>query len=68
VSSRCWPWPGRIASEGLSIVVVEQFAHQVLGVADVASIMLSGRVQLTGKPTDVVGALEAAYLTGSVDA
>jgi len=58
----------RIASEGLSIVVVEQFAHQVLGVADVASIMLSGRVQLTGKPTDVVGALEAAYLTGSVDA
>ena len=30
--------------------------------------MLSGRVQLTGKPTDVVGALEAAYLTGSVDA
>ena len=58
----------RIASEGLSIVVVEQFAHQVLGVADTASIMLSGRVQLTGKPTDVAGALEAAYLSGSVDA
>jgi len=58
----------RIASEGLSIIVVEQFAHQVLGVADVASIMLSGRVQLTGKPTDVAGALEAAYLSGSVEA
>jgi ABC-type branched-subunit amino acid transport system ATPase component len=57
----------RIAGEGLSIVVVEQFAHQVLGVADVASIMLSGRVQLTGAP-DVVGeALEAAYLSGAVD-
>ena len=57
----------RIAAEGLSIVVVEQFAHQVLGVADVASIMLSGKVQLTGKPEDVAGALEAAYLSGSVD-
>jgi len=57
----------RIAAEGLSIVVVEQFAHQVLGVADVASIMLSGRVQLTGKPEDVAGALEAAYLSGSLE-
>jgi branched-chain amino acid transport system ATP-binding protein len=57
----------RIASEGLSIIVVEQFAHQVLGVADVASIMLSGRVQLTGTPTDVAGALEAAYLSGAVE-
>jgi branched-chain amino acid transport system ATP-binding protein len=57
----------RIASEGLSIVVVEQFAHQVLGVADVASIMLSGKVQLTGRPEDVAGALEAAYLSGAVD-
>jgi len=57
----------RIAAQGLSIVVVEQFAHQVLGVADVASIMLSGKVQLTGKPDEVAGALEAAYLSGSLD-
>jgi ABC-type branched-subunit amino acid transport system ATPase component len=57
----------RIAAEGLSIVVVEQFAHQVLGVADVASIMLNGQVQLTGKPEDVAGALEAAYLSGSLE-
>ena len=57
----------RIASEGLSIVVVEQFAHQVLGVADVASIMLSGKIELTGRPEDVAGALEAAYLSGAVD-
>jgi branched-chain amino acid transport system ATP-binding protein len=57
----------RIASEGLSILVVEQFAHQVLGVADVASIMLSGRVQLTGQPDEIADALEAAYLSGAVD-
>ncbi|GMU79403.1 MAG: hypothetical protein AMXMBFR46_21950 [Acidimicrobiia bacterium] len=57
----------RIASEGLSILVVEQFAHQVLGVADVASIMLSGTVQLSGSPNDVADALEAAYLSGAVE-
>jgi branched-chain amino acid transport system ATP-binding protein len=57
----------RIAAEGLSILVVEQFAHQVLSVADVASIMLGGRVQLTGEPTVIADALEAAYLSGSVD-
>jgi ABC-type branched-subunit amino acid transport system ATPase component len=57
----------RIANEGLSIVIVEQFAHQVLGVADVASIMLSGKVELTGRPEDVAGALEAAYLSGAVE-
>jgi len=57
----------RFATEGLAIVVVEQFAHQVLGVADVASIMLHGTVQLTGPPGDIVGALETAYLSGAVD-
>lgn len=57
----------RIAREGLSILVVEQFAHQVLGVADVASIMLSGTVQLSGSPNDVADALEAAYLSGAVE-
>lgn len=57
----------RIAAEGLSILVVEQFAHQVLGVADVASIMLGGRVELTGAPHTIADALEAAYLSGAVD-
>jgi len=57
----------RIAAEGLSILVVEQFAHQVLSVADVASIMLGGRVKLTGAPGAIADALEAAYLSGAVD-
>jgi len=58
----------RIASEGLSILVVEQFAHQVLRVADVASIMLSGQVRMTGAPAEVADALEAAYLSGAIEA
>lgn len=57
----------RIAAEGLSILVVEQFAHQVLRVADVASIMLSGQVRMTGAPSTVADALEAAYLSGAIE-
>ena len=34
----------RIAEDDVSILVVEQFAHEVLGVADVAAIMLHGRI------------------------
>ncbi|MBL8774831.1 MAG: ATP-binding cassette domain-containing protein [Acidimicrobiales bacterium] len=53
-----------IAEEGTSILVVEQFAHEVLGVADVAAIMLHGRVQRTGTPAEISDELAAAYLGG----
>ena len=56
----------RIAADDVSILVVEQFAHEVLGVADVAAIMLNGRVQSRGDPAEVGAALEAAYLGGTV--
>jgi branched-chain amino acid transport system ATP-binding protein len=54
-----------IAEEGTSILVVEQFAHEVLGVADVAAIMLHGRVQRTGSPAEISEELAAAYLGGA---
>jgi branched-chain amino acid transport system ATP-binding protein len=57
----------RIAAEDVSILIVEQFAHEVLGVTDVAAIMLHGRIQLVGKPHDVAEALQAAYLGGAVE-
>ncbi|MBM3671861.1 MAG: ATP-binding cassette domain-containing protein [Actinobacteria bacterium] len=56
----------RIAEDDVSILVVEQFAHEVLGVADVAAIMLHGRVTYRGDPAEVGAALEAAYLGGTV--
>ncbi|MDH5237111.1 MAG: ABC transporter ATP-binding protein, partial [Acidimicrobiia bacterium] len=37
-----------LARSGLSILIVEQFAQTVLGVADIAAIMLQGRIQRTG--------------------
>jgi ABC-type branched-subunit amino acid transport system ATPase component len=56
----------RIAADDVSILIVEQFAHEVLGVADVAAIMLHGRVEFTGAPADVGPALDRAYLGGSM--
>jgi branched-chain amino acid transport system ATP-binding protein len=56
----------RIAAEDVSILVVEQFAHEVLDVADAAAIILHGRVQFEGPPATVAHALEEAYLGGSL--
>jgi branched-chain amino acid transport system ATP-binding protein len=53
---------GQIAQTGVSILVVEQFARTVLGVADIAVIMLHGRVTAVGSPDEIAPALEAAYL------
>ena len=54
-----------LAREGLSILIVEQFAQAVLGVATVASIMLHGRITRTGPPTEIAAELTAAYLGAS---
>jgi branched-chain amino acid transport system ATP-binding protein len=56
----------RIAADDVSILIVEQFAHEVLGVADTAAIMLHGRVEYVGAPTEVGEALDRAYLGGAV--
>jgi branched-chain amino acid transport system ATP-binding protein len=54
-----------LAESGLSILIVEQFAQAVLGVASVASIMLHGRIVRTGPPVEIAEELAAAYLGAS---
>ena len=54
-----------IAQEGVSILVVEQFARTVLGVADTAVIMQHGNVIAAGLPADLEAELSAAYLGAS---
>lgn len=51
-----------IARSGVSILVVEQFAHIVLGVADVAVVMVQGRIAAAGRPADIEAKLSSAYL------
>ncbi|MDQ6746597.1 MAG: ABC transporter ATP-binding protein [Candidatus Dormibacteraeota bacterium] len=54
-----------IAETGVSILVVEQFARTVLGVADYAVIMQHGRVSASGSPADIEQELSTAYLGAS---
>ncbi|MFI5040825.1 MAG: ABC transporter ATP-binding protein [Acidimicrobiales bacterium] len=53
---------GRIAGEGVSILVVEQFVQTVLAVADSAVVMVQGRITMQGRPDDLRDSLSEAYL------
>jgi branched-chain amino acid transport system ATP-binding protein len=53
-----------MSRDGVSILVVEQFARVVLGVADRAAIMLNGRVSDVGTPQEIESKLSSAYLGG----
>lgn len=55
---------GHIASTGVSILVVEQFARTVLGIADIAAIMVHGQIRAVGRPADIEHELSSAYLGG----
>jgi branched-chain amino acid transport system ATP-binding protein len=52
----------QVAKEGVSILVVEQFARAVLGFADWAAIMLHGRITKVGRPAELEEELSSAYL------
>jgi branched-chain amino acid transport system ATP-binding protein len=52
----------QIARDGVSILVVEQFARTVLGAADYAAIMVHGRIAKVGSPDELEAELSTAYL------
>ena len=52
----------QISRDGVSILVVEQFARTVLGAADLAAIMVHGRIARIGKPHELEAELSTAYL------
>ena len=51
-----------IAKEGFAILVVEQFARVVQGVADRAAVMVQGRIEMEGSPTQAAEAATELYL------
>ncbi|HEX9681815.1 MAG TPA: ABC transporter ATP-binding protein [Acidimicrobiales bacterium] len=51
-----------IAAEGVSMLIVEQFARHVLGICDRAAIMLGGTIAQVGTPSQLDAELSAAYL------
>ena len=56
---------GQLAAEGISILLVEQFARTALAVADYGVVMVNGQVTAVGEPADLEADIEAAYLGGA---
>lgn len=54
----------QLGEEGLSVLVVEQFARTALAVADYGVLVVNGRVTAVGQPQDLGDQLSAAYLGG----
>lgn len=51
-----------LARDGLTIIVVEQFARTILDVAHRGALMVGGRIVLEGSPAELESELTAAYL------
>jgi branched-chain amino acid transport system ATP-binding protein len=51
-----------LASEGLSILIVEQFARTVLPIADSVAVMLQGEIVREGRPADIEDDMSSSYL------
>jgi branched-chain amino acid transport system ATP-binding protein len=51
-----------ISRAGVTTVIVEQFAHDILSVAHRAAIMLHGRIEVVGAPGDIAARLATVYL------
>ena len=54
-----------IAEQGVSILVVEQFASSALRVADYAAVMQGGRVVASGEPPEIRDRLSELYFGGA---
>ena len=55
----------QLAETGITILLVEQFAHTALAVADFAAVMTHGRIAAVGQPQDIEEHVSAAYLGGA---
>jgi branched-chain amino acid transport system ATP-binding protein len=62
VVARLYETVAQLSADGVSILVSEQFARTVLGIAHVAAIVANGTVVRVGPPGEVESELSAAYL------
>jgi branched-chain amino acid transport system ATP-binding protein len=53
----------QFAAEGLAILLVEQFAHTALQVADRAAVLTQGRIEIEGTPDEVARAVADLYMS-----
>ena len=65
VVAELYEFVAQIAQEGITILLVEQFARTALAVADYAAVMTQGTIAMVGQPADVAEFVEEAYLGGA---
>jgi branched-chain amino acid transport system ATP-binding protein len=65
VVGRLYEQVAEIARQGVAVLVVEQFAAAVLGIADHAAVLVRGRVQRQGHPDSGLRAELSALYMGS---
>ena len=65
VVTELYEFVAQLAAEGITVLLVEQFARTALAVADFAAIMTQGTIAAIGEPADVEAAVGAAYLGGA---
>jgi branched-chain amino acid transport system ATP-binding protein len=53
----------QLTADGISVLLVEQFAAAALGVADYVAIMRLGRIEMLGEPADVEAHVSEAYMS-----
>jgi branched-chain amino acid transport system ATP-binding protein len=64
IVARIYDTVAQLVDDGISVLVAEQFARTVLPIADVAAVMLNGRITAVGSPADIAADLSTAYLGG----
>jgi branched-chain amino acid transport system permease protein len=53
---------GRLAEQGIAILLVEQFVNTAMSMADLVGVMSHGRIERVGEGADMVEDVSAAYL------
>ena len=56
---------GEIATSGVSILCIEQFARTALRISDYAAVMSGGRVVATGEPAEILATMSDVNLGGA---
>jgi branched-chain amino acid transport system ATP-binding protein len=53
---------GQLSTDGMAVLLVEQFARTALAIADFAALMVHGEITAVGQPADLDDAVAEAYL------
>jgi branched-chain amino acid transport system ATP-binding protein len=56
---------GRLASEGHSLLIVEQYVAKALALADLVYVLVRGRLVFAGEPSEIEGSDIVAHYLGA---